>query len=308
MGRLFLGVDGGQSSTEALIGDESGQVFGEGKGGQSNHVGGAEGRARLIRAVSDAVGGACAQAGLSWDEVEFEAACLGFTGGPGGKEPILREILRCRHLLILDDSEIALAGAHEGGPGIVTIAGTGCVSLGRNAEGRVARAGGWGYAFGDEGGAWGIVRESLRAALRYQEQWGPPTRLHGLFLRDTGDSDIHVLRRRFYTEEYPRPRVAAFSKIVDRAAQEGDAVSVKVLEGAAAALLEITRVVRRLLFAPDDAVNVAPIGGVFRSALVRESFRAGLEADSVTRLIAPRHGPAMGALLEAIRVSGRPDS
>ncbi len=303
MGRYFLGVDGGQSSTDVLIGDASGRVLGEGKGGQSNHVGGAEGRARLIRAVTDAVGGACVQAGLSWDEVEFEAACLGFTGGPDGKEPILREILRCRRLLILDDSEIALAGAHEGGPGIVTIAGTGCVSLGRNAEGLLARAGGWGYAFGDEGGAWGIVREGLRAALRYQEQWGPPTLLHELFLRETGDSDIHVLRRRFYTEEYPRPRVAALSKIVDQAAQDGDAVALKVLEEAAAALLEITRVVRRLLFAPDHVINVAPIGGVFRSEFVRENFRAGLKADSVTRLIESRHGPAMGALLEALRMA-----
>ena len=294
-------MDGGQSSTRALIGDGDGHVLGEGAGGQSNHVGGAQGRERLIQAVTDAVHGACAQAGLSPAEVEFTAACLGFTGGPGGKEPILREILRCRRLLLVDDSTIALAGAHAAEPGIVTIAGTGSVALGRNAGGRFARAGGWGYAFGDEGGAWGIVREALRAALRFHEEWGPPTALHDLFLRETGDSDIHVLRRRFYTEEYPRPRVAAFSKIVDQAAEEGDAVAAAILQGAACDLLNIMGVVRRRLFAPSDTVNVAHIGGVFHSKAVLQHFRRGLESDPHTKLIEPRHGPAMGALLEARR-------
>jgi N-acetylglucosamine kinase-like BadF-type ATPase len=294
-------VDGGQSSTRALIGDGAGSVLGEGVGGQSNHIGGAQGRARLIRAVTDAVSGACAQAGLPL-AVEFESACLGFTGGPDGKEPILHEIIRCRRLRVVDDSAIALAGAHAAQPGIVTIAGTGSVALGRNAGGHLARAGGWGYAFGDEGGAWGIVREALRASLRYHEEWGPPTALHDLFLQQTADSDIHVLRRRFYTEEYPRPRVAAFSKVVDQAAEQGDAVAAAILQSAAQDLLTITQVVRRRLFAPSEPVNVAYTGGVFHSRALLENFRRGVESDPNTKLVEPRFGPAMGALLEARRL------
>ncbi len=46
---LFLGVDGGQSSTEALIGDEAGRVLGTGLGGPCNHVGAAEGPAMFNR-------------------------------------------------------------------------------------------------------------------------------------------------------------------------------------------------------------------------------------------------------------------
>jgi N-acetylglucosamine kinase-like BadF-type ATPase len=294
--RYFLGVDGGQSSTRALIGDAAGRVLGEGSGGQSNHVGGAQGRERLIQAVTGALHSACADAGLSPANIEFAAACLGFTGGPDGKEPILREIIRCRRLLIVDDSTIALAGAHAAKPGIVTIAGT------RNAGGRIARTGGWGYAFGDEGGAWGIVREALRAALRFHEEWGPPTALHEMFLRETGDADIHVLRRRFYTEEYPRPRVAAFSKIVDQAAELGDAVAAGVLQSAAQDLLTITEVVRRRLFVAAEMVDVAYIGGVFRSRIVLQHFRSGLESDPSTKLVEPQYGPAMGALLEAGRL------
>ena len=285
-----------------MIGDASGRVLGEGLGGQSNHAVGAEGRARLIRAVTDALVGACSQAGQPSD-IEFEAACLGFTGGAEGKESILRQIVRCRRLQVTDDVTIALAGAHGSQPGIVTVAGTGSVALGRNGEGRFARAGGWGFAFGDDGGAWGIVREALRAALRFQEEWGPPTMLSELFLHQTGDSELHVLRRRFYTDEYPRPRVASFAKLVDEAAESGDTVAAQILMGAADSLLTIAGVVRRRLFAPSEAVNVAYVGGVFQSRTVLTAFRSGVERDPNTKIVAPLHGPAMGALLEARRIS-----
>lgn len=299
--RLFLGVDGGQSKTTALIGDASGRILGNGLGGPSNHVKATEGRTRLVNAVTMAISIGCAQIGAP-DSIEFEAACLGFTGGIDGKEEILRDIIRCRRLLVTDDVTIALAGAHPGGTGIVTIAGTGSVSMGRNGAGDTARAGGWGYAFGDEGGAWGIVRDALRAAFRWKEGWGPPTLLHDLFLRETGDSDIHVFRRRLYTEEYPRPRIAAFSKLVNEAAQQGDAVALDVLERASASLSTLTNVVRRQVFAQADSVDVAYLGGVFSSEIVLDEFRRKLGSEDHIRLIEPRQGPTMGALLEAIRL------
>src|ERR1035441_3536432 len=133
--KLFLGVDGGQSSTSALIGDASGRILASGLGGPSNHVKAAQGRERLVAAVSQAVGGACQQLAGVDVSIEFEAACLGFTGGIDGKEEILRDLVRCRRMLVTDDVTIALAGAHQDGMGIVTIAGTGSRSIGRNAPG-----------------------------------------------------------------------------------------------------------------------------------------------------------------------------
>ena len=48
---------------------------------------------------------------------------------------------------------------------IIVIAGTGSMVFGRNTAGVTARAGGWGYIFGDEGGAFDLVRQALRAVL-----------------------------------------------------------------------------------------------------------------------------------------------
>src|SRR5450755_1457153 len=157
--RLFLGVDGGQSGTEALIGDETGRVIGAGSGGPCNHAGIGEGRQKLVRAVNESVGTACAQAGLDPGAVRFAAACFGMSGGPEDKRAILREILAADVLVVSDDAVIALTGATGGEPGIITIAGTGSIAFGRHADGRTARTGGWGYIFGDEGGGFDITRQ-----------------------------------------------------------------------------------------------------------------------------------------------------
>ena len=87
--KLFLGVDGGQSSTTVLIGDESGRVLGAGEAGPCNHAGAEEGRARFERAVNEGLNAACAQAGMDAAAVCFESACLGMSGGPDDKQAIL---------------------------------------------------------------------------------------------------------------------------------------------------------------------------------------------------------------------------
>src|SRR5258708_21745706 len=108
-------------------------------------------------------------------------------------------MLRVDRLTVAHDGFIALAGATAGAPGIIAIAGTGSFCFGRNASGRTARAGGWGYIFGDEGGGFDLTRQALRAALRMEEGWGPPTVLRQRLLEATGAADANDLLHRFYT-------------------------------------------------------------------------------------------------------------
>ena len=114
---LFLGVDGGQSSTTALIGDGDGRVLGTGSGGPCNHVGAAEGARKLRSSVSACVAQACEGAGIDPGTVRFASACFGMSGGPADKQAILAEILGARTLTVTTDAVIALAGATAGEPG-----------------------------------------------------------------------------------------------------------------------------------------------------------------------------------------------
>jgi N-acetylglucosamine kinase-like BadF-type ATPase len=298
MSRLFLGVDGGQSSTIALLGDATGRVVGHGRGGPCNHVEGAEGRAKFVGVIRDCVNAACAEACLDPSAVEFASACLGLSGGPHDKEPILRNILRAERMQVTHDALIALVGATAGEPGVVVIAGTGSIAFGRNAQGETARAGGWGYIFGDEGGAFDIARQGLRAALRWEEGWGAPTMLHRILLEVTRSNSANELMHRFYASEFSREAIARMAIHVDDAAQAGDLEARAILRSAADRLSELARAVQTRLFG-GQSPRVAYIGGVFRSAVVLTRFRELIETT-----IAPKYGPAAGALIEAYRASG----
>ena len=301
---LFLGVDGGKSSTKALIGDETGRVLGAGVGGPCNHVAEAEGRARLSRAVTESVGLACAQAGIDASRAHFEAACFGMSGGAADKQAILAEILPVQKLIVTHDMLIALSGATGGDPGVAVNAGTGSFAFGRNAAGETARAGGWGYVFGDEGSGFDIVRQALRAALRSEEGWGPPTALHAALLDAIGARDANELLHRFYTPEWPRPRVAALAKLVDEVALAADPVARDILANAAQQLATLALSVGRRLFTAGEPMLACYIGGVFRSRLLLERYRQIVELEDGAHCAPPRYNPAAGALLEAYRASG----
>lgn len=291
--KLFLGVDGGQSSTTALVGDESGRIVGMGRGGPCNHVGSAEGREKFLRAM-----GGCLRA-AGFENADFEAACLGFSGGAADKDAYVRELIKAKRFLITHDAAIALTGATGGEPGVIAIAGTGSMAFGRNGEGKTARAGGWGYVFGDEGGGFDIVRQALRAALRAEEGWGPKTALRDALISSAGATSANDLLHRFYTDQYPRERVAAFARLVDRIARDGDPLAREILLAGAQQLATLAAAVRAQIFADKDACCISYLGGVFQSEILLGRYRTLLD-----RVTDPIYGPAAGALIEAYRTAG----
>lgn len=302
----FLGLDGGQSSTSAMIGDETGRVVGVGHAGPCDHVGTAEGQARFREAIGGAVRGAVEAAAhtAGLRETAFATACLGISGGPADKDALAREIVRAEKYLITTDAVVALTGATAGEPGVIAISGTGSIAFGRNAEGRIARAGGWGYVFGDEGGAFDMARQAVRAALRQEEGWGATTALRAKLLAATGVADMNHLLHALYTPEYPRFKIASYAKLVDEAAGEGDAVAREILLNAAQSLATLVAAVRRQLFHRSDPVRISYIGGAFASDILRERFGIIVELESGTHVHPPAFGPAAGALLEAYRLAG----
>lgn len=310
MARYFLGVDGGQSSTVALIGNESGVVIGYGAAGPANHVEGPGGREKLQKAVGISVSAAWNNSpygGVDGKLPEFESAFFGMTGGREDKVQIIAELIRAKRLEVSHDAITALIGATEGQPGIIVIAGTGSIAFGINAEGHTARAGGWGFMFGDEGSAWGLSRAALVAGLKYEEGWGKPTQLRERLIEFSGARDLNEALHKWYTVEFPRNRIASFSKQVDEAARAGDRVAREILRSGAGELAALVGRVRPRIFKPRDMALVSYIGGVWKSKLVRDHFKKVVEAQGHNRVTAPALGPAAGALLAAYRNAGITD-
>jgi N-acetylglucosamine kinase-like BadF-type ATPase len=307
MSEYFLGVDGGQSSTTAVIGDRDCKIVGWASAGPCNHVAGPEAKAKFLRVIRECVAQAARVAGIGaagLARLSFKAACFGMSGGPADKAALLHELIHAEHRIVTHDAMIALAGATSGEPGIVAIAGTGSIAFAQNARGETARAGGWGYLFGDEGGAFDIVRQALRSVLREHEGWGGRTALTPALLEAVPASDTDQLLHIFYAPDWPRERVASLAKIVDRIAKDGDPIAIGILHNAARELAILAASVRRQLWAEGELARVAWVGGVFQSVTLLERFRELVSVEENTVCEPPKHGPAAGALLLAYRAAG----
>jgi len=308
--KLYLGIDGGQSHTTALIADGRGRLLGRGGAGPSNHTREPGGRERLIGAVRGSVGEAAREAGLSGDNPRFVSAHLALTGEPDEKIAIVHEILRAEHLVVGHDAPGALAGALAGGDGIVVLAGTGSVACGeasQRASGQVtrhfARVGGHGYLFSDEGSAFGIAREALRRALR-DEDAGIDDDLKPLLLDYFRRPTLKTIAQDCYAGDLTRDRFAAFAARLASRAQRHAGAARELLDAAAQELAQLAAITAEQLGVSTRSVDISYGGGVFKSSRLRLKFAEALPTRITSpRLLPPRFGPDIGALLLAYRAA-----
>jgi N-acetylglucosamine kinase-like BadF-type ATPase len=129
--------------------------------------------------------------------------------------------------------------------GIGVIAGTGSIAVGTDAAGAVLFAGGWGWVLGDEGSAPAIVREAAKAALAAYDAGQDDDGLLSALLAHYGDPNPQALARTVNDEPTPA-RWGPAAPAVFRAADEGSALAVRVVEDAAAHLeVLVSRLVSR---------------------------------------------------------------
>lgn len=303
---LYLGIDGGQTQTKALLADASGRVIGRGVGGPSNHVEAPGGRERLRTGVTASATAALAQAGLgSVAEATFAAVYCGMTGEADFKTDVIAPIFRTGVLVVEHDAPAALAGATLGAPGIIVIAGTGSVVYGESAGGARARTGGWGYVFGDEGSGFGLAREAVRAALDALDDVGPPTTLVDALSERFGTSDLRELPMAMYNGRVTRDAVAAASRDVLAAWLAGDHVAARIVDDGLDALARRVLAVARRLEMADPRVCLS--GGVFRAPAYADACGARVRRRVPdAHLSMARLSPAAGAVLLALRAAGVP--
>ncbi|HEX6800574.1 MAG TPA: BadF/BadG/BcrA/BcrD ATPase family protein [Ktedonobacterales bacterium] len=258
---LFLGVDGGGTSTRAVLVDTSGEVRGRGAASSANQE--VIGRDAAVAAVHAAVHAALAEAGA---ELPVRAAWVGLAGvdSPADAEA-LRPALAplADHLRVSNDAEL-LVGALPGGVGVALIAGTGSIALGRNAAGETTRAGGWGHIFGDEGSGYALGVAALRAAARAADGRGEPTALRLAVLRTLDVAAPYALIARVH-QDCDKAAIARLASLVVAEAEADDAVARTILHQAAADLAEQAHAVMRTL-ALEAPVALALGGGLLLEA------------------------------------------
>ena len=290
---FVAGIDGGQSSTRAVIGDRAGRTIGVGRAGPADEVGAGPDSTRLHDALRDALSDARSNAGLP-ESVRFAAIVAGISGYEGrvyGKPPDLP----AARLVLVHDAPVAHAGALGGEPGVVVIAGTGSVVFATGGSGEPT-SGGWGYLFGDEGSAFWLVREALADLMRRADENVPAVRETRAACEFFSQPSLRSIARAFYLGEISRDRLAAFAPAILAFSRFGE------IAGRGADRLAALAAAAVRAGAPPA---IACIGGMFADAAFGERVAAAIGvAIPGARVVPARNDPATGALLLAYREAG----
>ncbi|HTW84618.1 MAG TPA: BadF/BadG/BcrA/BcrD ATPase family protein [Candidatus Sulfotelmatobacter sp.] len=303
--RYVAGIDGGQSSTLAVVVAEDGRIVGRGAAGPAAHVDEPPGSHTAADAVGVALAAALVAAGLAAD-APLAAVRIGLSGWDqhfDGAAPTLR----AGSVRMCHDATIALAGAIPARPAAVVIAGTGSVAYGEDAAGRGLRIGGWGYLFGDAGSAFAVARDALAAAMLTDDAGGRHP-LGDAALAFYDRPDLRALATAAIQGRLSRATLAGFARVVFDAARLGDADAAAIVDRAADALAELAATLLARL-GLDQPAPVAFIGGLLANA----DFRARV-GERLGRLVPqavvvePLYEPAAGAALLAFddAALGRP--
>lgn len=292
----FLGIDGGGSKTLAILVDEQGRELGRGQAGSANYanVGLEQAKASIYQAVA----AARAQAP---GPVEVRNAWIGLAGidTPQARHdftPHLRAL--APHVLLTNDAELGLSALPQA-VGIVLIAGTGSIALGRDLHGNVQRSGGWGHILGDEGSGYALGQQALQAVVRAVDGRGPATTLMHRILEHWQLTNPYDLISHIYPLG-DKAMIAQLSTRVLQAAREGDVVAKEIIRHAAEELaLAVSAVYKKLDFA-GQPLAVALCGGLlihegaFRQQVI-EQLGQRLTLGEIALVDEPARSAAQGA-------------
>ncbi len=276
--RTFIGIDGGGTKTDLALVDEHGVLLARLHGETCNQsVVGFDSAVGVLSALIDR---AMAEANL---DLPVSAGWIGMAGAdrPDDRSRFARELRsRCDNLRITNDAELVLSGTPQG-TGIALIAGTGSIAFARNERGTSGRSGGWGHILGDEGSAYMVAVEGLRAVAAEADGRGPVTRLTADLLTWWRADRAELLIPRVYDPAVKKADIAASAPVVVAAAEAGDQVGTAILKRAGEELaMLIACLLDRVPF--DTRPVVAGTGGLLlHTTLVRDRVSELLDPDRV---------------------------
>lgn len=300
--RVVIGIDGGGTATRVLVMGEEGIELARYEGGPA--LTDWPGSPVDIEAIETAVERAFEEARLA---LPAAALCAGLAGVGREEErtaveAALAERGIAERVQVITDAEAALFDAFEDGPGILLIAGTGSIALGRAEDGRIARTGGWGTLFGDEGSGYEIGLLALRAAAQAVDGRGGDTRVLPRLLAELELAKPERLIS--WAARASKAEIAALAPMVVEIAGEGDVRAVAIVDSAVAALVSHVASLLARLGPWDSAPGCALAGGLIAPGGALRARLSSVLGDRGCCVLDRYVDAARGAAGQAMRSSG----
>lgn len=255
----LLGMDGGGTATKICVADREGCVIARYTAGPLNINGQApeqfqETMAEILKWVRDAgfLPEHCGGIGI---------------GAAGSSNPLIKRLLTeafeaggyRAEVCTYSDGETALASVFEECHGIVLIAGTGSICLGRRKSGEVIRTGGYGHLIDDGGSAYAMAIAMLSAVVKGADGRGDSTALRRLVMEKLEIDNLQELVRYLYAPSRSKKDIAALAVLVEQAAKEGDGVAMEIEQRSAE---ELNLMVRTVMKKMPEENHIALAGSV----------------------------------------------
>ncbi len=300
MSAYIIAMDGGQTSTLAVLADLEGRMLARSLAGPANHICEPEGPERFRTTITRLLDELCADVGFESIRLIF----MGMSGGNANMRALAEKLLPPERVVVCSDGESSHAGALAGEPGAIVIAGTGSYGYGKTADGRVEVAGGFGHIIGDEGSAYWIAIEGIRAGFRALDGRGPATTILERVAYHLGVDQPRAIHALLYSRALDRPQIAELAELVSEAERQGDPVAREILARAGHELGLHARVVLRKLGMLQGPVSW--VGGVWRAGeAVLGPFREEIAVEFPdAKVIPPRYPGIAGSLLLGLRHLG----
>ncbi|MGJ8650972.1 MAG: N-acetylglucosamine kinase [Opitutaceae bacterium] len=303
--KAYLGIDGGGTRTRSLLVSESGEILGRAVVGPSNvqQVDMETLYGRLQELLDQTFNN------LPKD-IEYISSCFGLAGAASAKnKDEIREMLvsltpvPAERPILTSDAHIGLIGALANRPGLMLIAGTGSICLGRDIDGVTHRTGGWGPAYDDLGsGSW-IGQQAMQATFQESDGRRPSGPWQRNVLSRFRCDSIEELLCKVKTGEISNPDVSTLAPMVIQLAETGVSDADDILNRAAQELVRAVVVTHR-----KSKLQKAPLilmGGLLdKSEFFRKKLIDALQvAEPAVHIQKRLMSPIVGAVVVACKKS-----
>jgi N-acetylglucosamine kinase-like BadF-type ATPase len=180
-------------------------------------------------------------------------------------------------LTVIDDAQLAHTALLRGKDGILIIAGTGSIALGRY-NGEEWRIGGWGYLLGDEGSGYWISKKALQYVMFRLEIKNNNDVLTQEILKSIEGQTMSDIKSFVYSAS--RQEIAKISQLVYQVAQKNCESAISILRDAGE---ELAQLVKRALTIPTplhSQMKIAVSGSLLlKNDIVYDSFKKVIRQD-----------------------------
>jgi N-acetylglucosamine kinase-like BadF-type ATPase len=300
--KYLIVFDCGATKTDCALADINGNILYTTTGGAANFlVSGTEGTSGIIMSLLND----CIKK-FNTDYSEIENIVIGAAGAGRKKdaEKLKSSLLdifssdgiKIKSLKVVSDAQIALEGAFPNEAGCILIAGTGSIIYGKDENGNIYRAGGFGRLIGDEGSGFSIGRKGLQAAAKYYDDRGDETLIVKLIKEKYSIKTADELITKVYKENFD---IASIAEVVIIAAKNEDQVAHHILLEESRELIHHISTMMKKMNVIDLRVSFA--GSLisnknFYSDMLRDKIKTSLPS---VKIVAPKYSPIDGAILLA---------